>query len=344
MAEITQVAVADREDSPLRAGAAEQHAVPPAVLELRNLHHELINAATGYKYTVRVDELYLPWGEFVAILGPSGCGKTTLLTILGLARRPFRTGDQPAAERFLIRKSCEAEPLDVLSLYSRRGGSGTIQALRRELLGFCLQSGELLSNLTLRENVEMPMRLNRWPGQQIAQRTRDVLDRLSDIHPGDAEHEPDAKDDRPKTLWDLRDILPSRISGGEYQRVALARAIAHRPRVLFLDEPTGSLDPVTARSALSLLSRMQKYEDVTVVMITHDPGLAKEFAGYMVCMCAKSLNGSKSTPTGTIEKFLRRTDDGRWIETDARWRPLTTPRPESSPDRGGEADAVLLGT
>lgn len=307
------------------------------VLELKNLHHELQNARTKERYVVRVDELNLPRGEFVAILGTSGCGKTTLLTILGLARRPFRHDNgMPAAEHFCIREFNKRGSVDhnIMSLYESVAGLRKIEDLRRRLLGFCLQSGELLENLTVQENVEMPMRLNRWATEKTRDRTRELLEILSHAHPGEASHENGREDEKGK-LWKRCRHLPSSLSGGEYQRVALARALAHRPEILFLDEPTGSLDPNTARSALATLARMQQEEDVTVVMITHNEELAKEFAGYIVRM------HSPKEGHGTIERFEKNEGKGAWINTDSSWRPIPATHAGSDQDKGA-AEVPLM--
>ncbi len=317
------------------AGEAPAWKSPQAVLHVKNLHHELVNkkylSMWGNKkaevpasdmYTVEVEELQLPRGEFVAILGSSGCGKTTLLTILGLARQPWRlTKGKPVEVFDIYEEKPGQEELAINNLVNifEKSDSATIEDLRRRLLGFCLQSGELLSTLTVQQNVEMPMRLNQWDEAKIEARVKEVLSGLS----GDMKPDDDAKGKKKKgkeedgpELWVRRKSLPGELSGGQAQRVALARAIGHKPEILFLDEPTGSLDPNKARSALETLAKLQKDEQVTVVMITHNPELAHDFAGYMIHMY------SPEEGRGGIERLERKDPEtGQWFETTADWLP-----------------------
>ncbi len=268
----------------------------PAIL-LEGLHHELINKNTQCddKYTVEVDKLSIPQGEFVSILGGSGCGKTTLLTILGLARMPRRTDGRQAIRKFCLYEYNEQSEVPVthnlIKLWKSKRKK--IEELRRRTIGFCLQDGELLSNLTALENIEMPLRLNNCSSETARERAKEVFSVLSDN-----KFDPDK--------------LPIHLSGGQKQRIALARSIVHSPKITFVDEPTGSLDQKTAETALDLLVRMQKEKEVTVVMITHDENLARKYSDYIV-----RLHSPKKR-FGTIEKFERKSEN-RWLETDADW-------------------------
>ena len=137
----------------------------------------------GDSYTVQVDRLAFPKESFICILGESGCGKTTLLTLVGLARRPERavSGGKPV-DRFVIRdNSAEGGTTenDLALLWSSGSGRRQIERLRRRLLGFALQNGELLPTLTVEENIAMPLRLNGWPRREASNRVRELLDRLS---------------------------------------------------------------------------------------------------------------------------------------------------------------------
>ncbi len=288
-------------------------AAGPAVLTVEGLRHELDARQRGEGYQVHVGELHLPLGEFVCILGGTGCGKTTLLTILGLAREPsWKLDGGGPVRRFEIVEyehpagaagPVRGEVHDLCGFWKTKAGKRRALALRRRLLGFCLQSGELLPNLTVFENVAMPLRLNDWSGARAAERVGEVLRHLGDtIYPDD--------------LWDRRNFLPNRLSGGQFQRVALARALAHRPKVLFIDEPTGALNATTARKALNALeNEMQANRGMTVVMVTHDQALAEDYGRYIVEMtCHEGRQG-------TIERYRRKVN-GSWAVTDAAWRPL----------------------
>ncbi len=176
-------------------------------------------------------------GEFVAIMGPSGSGKSTLLTILGGI-------EDPTQGRVLL----EGVNFADLSEDER-----TI--LRRRRLGFIFQSFNLLPNLSAEENVALPMQLDNLPKQEVQQRTAEVLELVEMSH--------------------RRTHLPATLSGGEQQRVAIARALAIRPALLLADEPTGNLDSRQSARVTRLLEQLSENQDQTIVMVTHDAGVAK---------------------------------------------------------------------
>lgn len=307
-------AIPQENPTPNESDTSAQHT--PPILSLTNLHHDL-TARAADKFTLRIDELHISRGTFVAIQGPSGCGKTTLMTLLGLARRPARQEtDAPAVEQLLLTESAgdtttaraarvplAARPPvssasindnaptthNIAALWQTRPGRRTVEKLRRRLFGFCLQRGELLENLTVHENVELPLRLN--GASDVTNRVRDTLTALS----ADGE-----------SLWARRRLLPHRLSGGEYQRVALARAIVHRPQLLLIDEPTANLDPQTARDSLAAVADLQARFGLTVVMITHDAALARDFADVLVTMHAPAKG------CGAIRSIERR-EASSWV-------------------------------
>jgi putative ABC transport system ATP-binding protein len=174
-------------------------------------------------------------GEFVAIMGPSGCGKSTLLHLLGGLDRPTAGSIAIAGRR-----------VEGLS-------EAAWAVLRRREIGFVFQFFNLVGNLTVAENVELPALLVGTGRAQARTRRDELLERLG--------------------VGARPDTLPSRLSGGQQQRVALARAVVNRPRILLADEPTGNLDSSSAREVLSLLRELRS-EGQTLVLATHDARVA----------------------------------------------------------------------
>jgi putative ABC transport system ATP-binding protein len=176
----------------------------------------------------------IPQGAFVAIIGPSGSGKTTLLGLLAGL-------DTPSRGQVLL----DNEDITAMSEDERA-------RLRGEKVGFVFQSFQLISTLTALENVRVPLELRGESGADA--RARDLLGRVG--------------------LADRLDHFPTQLSGGEQQRVAIARAFVHGPRVLFADEPTGNLDQRTGHHISDLLFALNHDHRTTLVLVTHDAGLA----------------------------------------------------------------------
>jgi putative ABC transport system ATP-binding protein len=190
--------------------------------------------------THRVDilkgiDLYIPRGQFVAIMGPSGSGKSTLLGLLaGL--------DTPTAGRVLL------DGVDITSL-----AEDELALVRGRKIGFVFQAYQLIPTLTAEENVLLPFELA--GGDHVdASRARELLELVG--------------------LADRRDHYPVQLSGGEQQRVALARAFMLRAPVLMADEPTGNLDSKNGAHILELLLSLNRREQTTLVLVTHDGQLA----------------------------------------------------------------------
>lgn len=175
-------------------------------------------------------------GEFCALLGPSGSGKSTLMNIVGLLDRPTAGSVRLAGE--------------TIELVSADAAA----RLRGRLIGFVFQAFNLLSRLTAWENVGLPLL---YAGVPRSGRRAAALAMLE--HVGLAGH----AEQKPATL-----------SGGQQQRVALARALVTAPRLILADEPTGSLDTVTAAGMMDLLRDINRRLGVTVLMVTHDRDLA----------------------------------------------------------------------
>lgn len=179
-------------------------------------------------------DLQIRKGEVVAIVGPSGSGKSTLLNLIGAL-------DRPSAGEVIV----EGTPLARVRNLDR---------FRGRTIGFIFQSHNLLPTLTARENVEVPMyELPLRPAQRRAR----ALELLTLVG-----------------LADRGDHLPNQLSGGERQRVAIARALANSPSILLADEPTGNLDSKNTADVMALLSRLNREQGVTMVIVTHNTEVA----------------------------------------------------------------------
>ena len=174
-------------------------------------------------------------GEFVAIIGPSGCGKTTLLQMLGALDRPS------AGALFYRGKSLPDSPDPA--------------AYRAREIGFIFQSFHLLPTFTALENVQIPMFET---DRSLADRKTRADELLKSVG-----------------LEKRADHFPNKLSGGERQRVAIARSLANGPSVLLADEPTGNLDSENARLVLELLASLHREKKMTLVLVTHDMGIAR---------------------------------------------------------------------
>ncbi len=175
-------------------------------------------------------------GEYVAIAGPSGCGKSTLLSILGLL-------DSPTDGSYVL----NGRPVQSLSLPERA-------RIRNREIGFIFQSFNLIGDLTVYENVELPLTYRGMPAGERKAAVTSALEKVGMAHR--AKH------------------LPSQLSGGQQQRVAVARALAGSPAVLLADEPTGNLDSKNGDSVMQLLADLHK-GGATIVMVTHDARFAR---------------------------------------------------------------------
>ena len=175
-------------------------------------------------------------GEIVAVMGPSGSGKSTLLHCLAGILTP------DSGEVYF-----DGNRLDTSSDTERT-------ALRRTAFGFVFQFGQLVPELTVADNIALPLLLNRVSRKVAYARAAEWLPRLG--------------------LDGLGARRTGELSGGQAQRVALARAVVARPKVLFADEPTGSLDTLTGEMVMDLLVGIAREENMTVVLVTHDARVA----------------------------------------------------------------------
>jgi putative ABC transport system ATP-binding protein len=180
--------------------------------------------------------LELKKGEYVSIAGPSGCGKSTLLAILGLL-------DSPSGGTYVL----NSKPVQNLKLSERA-------RIRNREIGFIFQAFNLIGDLTVYENVELPLTYRGMPGAERKKRVYESLERVGMSH-------------RVKHY-------PSQLSGGQQQRVAVARALAGDPSILLADEPTGNLDSANGEAVMTLLRELHR-GGATICMVTHDPRYAK---------------------------------------------------------------------
>jgi len=186
-------------------------------------------------YALRNFDLQVKEGEFVAVTGPSGSGKTTFLTIAGLLEA-FSGGS------YLL------DGVDVSRMNDTQRSK-----IRNEKIGFIFQAFNLIPDLNVLDNIEVPLRYRGMGGAERKKRAADALARVG--------------------LSARQKHYPAELSGGQQQRVAIARALAGSPRLLLADEPTGNLDSSMARSVMDLLEELHR-DGATIVMVTHDPQLA----------------------------------------------------------------------
>lgn len=176
-------------------------------------------------------------GEFVTIMGDSGAGKSTLLDIIGLL-------DPPTTGEYILNGTNVTQFND-----NQRSD------LRNKLIGFAFQSYFLLPDFTAIKNVGLPLLYRTLTRKQITQKSLTMLQRVG--------------------LANRAQFLPSQMSGGQQQRVAIARALVGSPKLLIADEPTAALDKANTKAIIQLFQKFNQEDKVTVIMVTHDPEVAK---------------------------------------------------------------------
>lgn len=198
-------------------------------------------------------------GEFVGIMGPSGSGKTTLLNVISTLDNA--TGG-----------SVEIAGTDITKMQQ-----GELSDFRSQKLGFIFQNFNLLENLTVYENIALPLSLQGVASRKIRPKVEQVADMLG--------------------ISAMLQKYPSEISGGQKQRSAAARALVHEPAIILGDEPTGALDSKNATSLLDAMTSLNKEQDVSIMMVTHDP--------FSASYCQRIL----FIQDGELYKELHRTSD-----------------------------------
>ena len=202
------------------------------IIDIKNLYKSYedgkIKALNGISLTISE-------GEFVSIIGPSGSGKSTLLNMLGALDIPDSGSITVAGQELLNSKK--------------------LNEFRAKSIGFIFQLHNLIPNISVVENIEIPMYTQKMSSKEMRNRALKLLDDVG--------------------LKNKADIKPNKLSGGERQRVAIARALANNPSIILADEPTGSLDSKTSSKILRQLIDLHEDKNVTLIIVTHDMDVAK---------------------------------------------------------------------
>lgn len=201
------------------------------ILQLNNVYKDY--GIKGFRTTVLRDISFtINEGEFISIMGPSGSGKTTLLNLVS-------TLDKPTKGEILL------DGVDITKVKNKE-----LSKLRKHNIGFIFQDYNLLDNMNLMDNIALPLALGRKKSKETIDRGIKIAD-----------------------LFGLKEHLrkyPYELSGGQKQRGAAARALITNPKIIFADEPTGALDSRSSSDLLECLSRANKHEKATIIMVTHD--------------------------------------------------------------------------
>ncbi|MFW9928240.1 MAG: ABC transporter ATP-binding protein [Candidatus Thorarchaeota archaeon] len=210
--------------------------------------NEIVLKCTDLKKNYKMGDVVVPAlrglsldvskGQMIAIMGPSGCGKTTLLNLLGGLDQPSE-GNVEVGGKNIARMSDKE-----------------LTKIRRHEIGFIFQTYNLLPVLTAFENVELPMLIAGLPKKERQTRANYLLEIVG--------------------LKDRKQHKPDELSGGERQRVAIARALANKPAIILCDEPTGDLDSETGERIVKLLKEVNKSENQTIIIVTHDQVVANQ--------------------------------------------------------------------
>lgn len=183
-------------------------------------------------------DISVPEGQFVSIVGASGSGKSTLMNIIGA----------------LDRQTLGSYSLDGIDI--AKINDGELSKIRNKKIGFVFQTFNLIARTSALENVELPMLYAGLSSRERLKRAKELLDIVE--------------------MTDRAKHMPNELSGGQKQRVAIARAMANDPSIILADEPTGALDSKTGRLVMDIFHKLHKQQGKTIVLITHNPELAKE--------------------------------------------------------------------
>ena len=199
-------------------------------------------------------------GEFVAVVGRSGSGKTTMLDLMGLLLKPT------------------SGSLIIDDVNTTILGDRQLAQMRARKIGFVFQEYNLLSGLNVLENVMMPLRYVKDAKAAGKARALELLERVG--------------------LTDRIRHRPNELSGGQAQRVAIARSMINQPSLILLDEPTGAVDSETAHQLVDLLKRLNKEDQVTIVIVTHDLDIAGQASRQIRLKDGKVVSDERTSPNG----------------------------------------------
>ena len=216
------------------ASTTEAQAAAAPLIELREVSRFFTLGGDTVR-AVAGANLAIRQGEYCSIMGPSGSGKSTLLNLIALL-------DRPSSGRYLLNGS------DVTAL-----SDDELAAVRNRTIGFVFQSFHLVPRLSAAQNIELPLLLAGIAGRERTERVRAALAALG--------------------LAERASHRPAELSGGQRQRVAIARAMIMRPPLLLADEPTGNLDSASGAQVVDILEGLQREQQVTLVIVTHDAAL-----------------------------------------------------------------------
>ncbi|WP_339272513.1 ABC transporter ATP-binding protein [Paenibacillus sp. FSL W8-0426] len=201
------------------------------ILQAKNVNKTFGTKGNLYPALQNIN-LSIEVGEYTGIMGPSGAGKSTLLNI-------FSTIDTPTSGEITI------DGQNIVAMNEEK-----LSDFRRNKLGFIFQDYNLLDTLTVKENILLPLALSKVPAVEIEKRVEEIADTFG--------------------IREILDKYPYHISGGQKQRAAASRAIVSNPSLILADEPTGALDSKSATGLLESLSKLNRHNQATILMVTHD--------------------------------------------------------------------------
>jgi putative ABC transport system ATP-binding protein len=207
-----------------------------ALIELHDIRKSY-SLGTGIEVPVlKGVDFTIERGEFVSIMGPSGSGKSTLMNILG-------TLDRPSGGSYIL------DGMEVATASNRK-----LAKVRNDLIGFVFQGFNLLPRRTVLENIAMPLFYAGVGRKERLERAEEYLARVG--------------------LLTHAHYYPTQLSGGQQQRIAIARALAHHPRMILADEPTGNLDSATSDEIMAIFKSLNDHE-ITIILVTHESDVAR---------------------------------------------------------------------